>query len=84
MFEQPIGHHMTPLTGIANLWAMEIDPDSATEEYKERALAPLRDIFPAPMVEVINEQMSGPCTPKWPPSTASPTSWCWITKPTGR
>jgi arsenite/tail-anchored protein-transporting ATPase len=48
VFEQPIGHHMTPLTGIANLWAMEIDPDSATEEYKERALAPLRDIFPAP------------------------------------
>ncbi len=62
VFEQPIGHHMTPLTGITNLWAMEIDPDSATEEYKERALAPLRDIFPAPMVEVINEQMSGPCT----------------------
>ncbi len=62
VFEQPIGHHMTPLTGIANLWAMEIDPDSATEEYKERALAPLRAIFPAPMVEVINEQMSGPCT----------------------
>jgi arsenite-transporting ATPase len=62
VFEQPIGHHMTPLTGINNLWAMEIDPDSATEEYKERALAPLRDIFPAPMVEVINEQMSGPCT----------------------
>jgi len=62
VFEQPIGHHVTPLTGVANLWAMEIDPDAATEEYKERALAPLRDIFPAPMVEVINEQMSGPCT----------------------
>jgi arsenite-transporting ATPase len=62
VFEQPIGHHITPLTGISNLWAMEIDPDTATEEYKERALAPLRAIFPAPMVEVINEQMSGPCT----------------------
>ncbi|MCC6604381.1 MAG: TRC40/GET3/ArsA family transport-energizing ATPase [Anaerolineae bacterium] len=62
VFEQPIGHHITALAGINNLWAMEIDPDSATEEYKERALAPLRDIFPAPMVEVVNEQMSGPCT----------------------
>jgi arsenite/tail-anchored protein-transporting ATPase len=62
VFEQPIGHHITPLKGIDNLWAMEIDPDSATEEYKERALAPLREIFPAPMVEVVNEQMSGPCT----------------------
>lgn len=62
VFEQPIGHHITPLDGITNLWAMEIDPDTATEEYKERALSPLRDAFPAPMVEIINEQMSGPCT----------------------
>lgn len=62
VFEQPIGHHITPLTGIANLWAMEIDPDAATEEYKERALAPIRAIFPQPMVDVIDEQMSGPCT----------------------
>jgi arsenite-transporting ATPase len=62
VFEQPIGHHITPLKGITNLWAMEIDPDTATEEYKERALAPLRAIFPQPMVDVIDEQMSGPCT----------------------
>lgn len=62
VFEQPIGHHMTPLAGIDNLWAMEIDPDRATEEYKERALAPLRAAFPPEMVAVIDEQMSGPCT----------------------
>ncbi len=62
VFEQRIGHHITPLTGIANLWAMEIDPDSATEEYKERALAPLRAAFPPQIVDVIDEQMSGPCT----------------------
>jgi len=62
VFEQPIGHRITPLEGIANLWAMEIDPDSATEEYKERALAPLRAAFPPQMIDVIDEQMSGPCT----------------------
>jgi arsenite/tail-anchored protein-transporting ATPase len=62
VFEQPIGHHITPLEGISNLWAMEIDPDQATAEYKERALAPLRAVFPPSMVEVIDEQMSGPCT----------------------
>lgn len=62
VFEQPIGHHITPLTGMDNLWAMEIDPDTATEEYKERALAPIRAAFPQPMVDVIDEQMSGPCT----------------------
>jgi arsenite/tail-anchored protein-transporting ATPase len=62
VFEQPIGHAITALAGIDNLWAMEIDPDRATEEYKERALAPLRAAFPPEMVAVIDEQMSGPCT----------------------
>ena len=62
VFEQTIGHHITPIVGVANLWAMEIDPDRATEEYKDRALAPIRAAFPPEMVQVIEEQMSGPCT----------------------
>jgi arsenite-transporting ATPase len=62
VFEQKIGHQITPIQGVPNLWAMEIDPDRATEEYKDRALAPVRAAFPAEMVRVIEEQMSGPCT----------------------
>jgi arsenite-transporting ATPase len=62
VFEQPIGHQVTVISGVANLWAMEIDGDRATEEYKDRALAPLRLAFPPQMVQVIEEQMSGPCT----------------------
>ncbi len=62
VFEQQIGHHITPIAGVSNLWAMEIDPDQATEEYKDRALAPIRAAFPPQMVQVIEEQMSGPCT----------------------
>ena len=62
VFEQPIGHHITAIEGIKNLWAMEIDPDRATEEYKDRALAPIREAFPPQMVKVMEEQMSGPCT----------------------
>jgi arsenite-transporting ATPase len=27
VFEQPIGHAITPIGGVPNLWAMEIDPD---------------------------------------------------------
>ena len=30
VFEQKIGHEVTPITGVKNLWAMEIDPDIAT------------------------------------------------------
>ena len=39
VFEQPIGHQITPIGGVPNLWAMEIDPDRATEEYIDRSLA---------------------------------------------
>ncbi len=62
VFEQPIGHHITPITGVPNLFAMEIDPDKATEEYIDRAMAPIRVAFPPQMVQVMEEQMSGPCT----------------------
>ena len=62
VFEQAIGHQITPIEPVANLWAMEIDPDRATEEYIDRAMAPLRAAFPLPMVQVMEEQMSGPCT----------------------
>ncbi len=62
VFEQPIGHKITPIEGVEGLWAMEIDPDQATAEYMDRALAPLRAVFPEQMVAVMEEQMSGPCT----------------------
>ncbi|MCL4465502.1 MAG: TRC40/GET3/ArsA family transport-energizing ATPase [Chloroflexi bacterium] len=62
VFEQPIGHQVSPVAGVPNLWAMEIDPDRATQEYIDRAMAPIRTAFPAAMVQVMEEQMSGPCT----------------------
>jgi arsenite-transporting ATPase len=62
MFEQTIGHQITPIQGIPNLWAMEIDPDKATQEYIDRAMAPIRAAFPPQIVQVMEEQMSGPCT----------------------
>jgi arsenite-transporting ATPase len=62
VFEQVIGHQVTPIAAVPNLFAMEIDPDTATQEYIDRAMAPIRAAFPAPMVQVMEEQMSGPCT----------------------
>ncbi len=61
-FEQAIGHQVTPIAGVPNLWAMEIDPDRATGEYIDRAMAPLRAAFPPQIVKVMEEQMNGPCT----------------------
>ncbi|HET9724715.1 MAG TPA: TRC40/GET3/ArsA family transport-energizing ATPase [Actinomycetota bacterium] len=62
VFEQPIGHRITAIDGVPGLWAMEIDPDRATEEYIDHAMAPIRAAFPPQMVQVMEEQMSGPCT----------------------
>jgi arsenite/tail-anchored protein-transporting ATPase len=62
VFEQAIGHQITAIAGVSNLWAMEIDSDLATEEYVDSALEPIRLAFPPEMVQVIEEQMSGPCT----------------------
>ena len=62
VFEQEIGHRITPIKGIDNLYAMEIDPDEATREYKERIIAPFREIMPEDVIASIDEQLSGPCT----------------------
>ena len=62
VFEQEIGHQITPIAELDNLWAMEIDSDQATQEYIDRAMAPIRAAFPEQMVQVMEEQMSGPCT----------------------
>ena len=62
VFEQKIGHGVVAIAAVPNLFAMEIDGDRATEEYKERALSPLRAVFPPEMVRVMEEQMNGPCT----------------------
>lgn len=62
VFEQEIGHKITPITGVKNLFAMEIDPDEATKEYKEKIIGPFREIMPEDVLASINEQLSGPCT----------------------
>ncbi|WP_343216160.1 TRC40/GET3/ArsA family transport-energizing ATPase [Clostridium mobile] len=62
VFEQEIGHKTTKINNIDNLYAMEIDPDKATEEYKERLLAPMKELFDEEMIKIADEQLSGPCT----------------------
>jgi arsenite/tail-anchored protein-transporting ATPase len=62
VFEQPIGHAITAIAGVPDLWAMEIDPDRATAEYTDRTLAPIRELFPPAIVQVMEEQLAGPCT----------------------
>jgi len=62
VFEQTIGHKITPIEGVNNLFAMELDPDKATQEYKEKTLSPLRGLIPEESFNVLDEQLNSPCT----------------------
>jgi arsenite-transporting ATPase len=41
---------------------MEIDPDAATNEYKERLIGPYRGVMPEDVIASLEENLSGPCT----------------------
>ncbi len=62
VFEQEIGHKITAIKGVSNLQAMEIDPDVATKEYKERIIGPFREVMPEDVIASLEENLSGPCT----------------------
>ena len=62
VFEQEIGHKITAIKDTENLYAMEIDPDEATKEYKEGIIGPYREIMPDDVIASLEENLSGPCT----------------------
>jgi len=57
-----LGHLATPIPGVPNLWAMNIDPEKAAREYRERMVGPYRDVLPEAAVASMEEQFSGSCT----------------------
>ncbi|MCK9197967.1 MAG: TRC40/GET3/ArsA family transport-energizing ATPase, partial [Syntrophales bacterium] len=61
IFGQAIGHQVTLIRNIENLHAIEIDPDTASEEYRERIVGPLRDLLDEKNLEIIKEQLNSPC-----------------------
>lgn len=52
----------TPVNDIENLCAMNINPVVAAYEYKEKMVAPYRDLLPKEAIEQMEEQLSGACT----------------------
>jgi len=60
IFEKRIGHAITPI--MTNLYAMDIDPDAATVEYREKVIGPMRGIMPDDIMKVLEEQFRSACT----------------------
>ncbi len=61
IFGQKIGASVTPIRGIDNLSAVEIDPDEASEEYRESMVGPMRELLDEKQLKTIKEQLNSPC-----------------------
>lgn len=57
-----LGHHPTPIPAVPGLAAMNLDPEQAAAEYRERMVGPYRGLLPQEAVASMDEQFSGSCT----------------------
>jgi arsenite/tail-anchored protein-transporting ATPase len=63
VFETEIGEREpTPVPGAHNLFALNIDPESAAQAYRDRVVGPVRGVLPEATVRSMEEQLSGACT----------------------
>ena len=62
VFGISIGNNITAVPAVANLSALEIDPQAAAQLYRDRIVGPVRGILPDDVVRGIEEQLSGACT----------------------
>ncbi|RZI40433.1 arsenical pump-driving ATPase [Herbaspirillum sp. HC18] len=62
VFQTTIGNSIRPVPEVPGLDALEIDPQSAAQQYRERIVGPVRNLLPAEVVKGIEEQLSGACT----------------------
>jgi arsenite/tail-anchored protein-transporting ATPase len=62
VFGQALGNQVTSLPSVPNLSALEIDPEAAAQQYRDRIVGPVRGVLPDGVVKGIEEQLSGACT----------------------
>ena len=49
----------TPITGVKNLFAVNINPERAAQEYRKRVIDPYRGELPDSLITQMEEQLSG-------------------------
>jgi arsenite-transporting ATPase len=62
VFGVSIGNHVTAIPAVPGLAALEIDPQAAAQNYRDRIVGPVRGLLPDAVVKGIEEQLSGACT----------------------
>jgi arsenite/tail-anchored protein-transporting ATPase len=54
--------HPMAVPGVANLWALNIDPEKAADDYRQRVVAPYLGVWSEAQVAQLREQLAGACT----------------------
>lgn len=63
VFSMSIGEQEpTPIAGVPGLDALNINPETAAQAYRDRVVGPVRGILPAETLKGMEEQLSGACT----------------------
>ncbi len=62
VFGVTIGNHILAIEAVSGLSALEIDPQAAAQQYRDRIVGPVRGVLPDAVVKGIEEQLSGACT----------------------
>lgn len=57
-----LSNHPTAVPGVERLWALNIDPERAADEYRERVVSPYLSTWSAAQVTELREQLAGSCT----------------------
>ena len=62
VLETRLGSRPTRIPGVSGLEAMNIDPEQAARDYRERTVGPYRGVLPDKEVALLEERLSGACT----------------------
>ncbi|MGB8330703.1 MAG: TRC40/GET3/ArsA family transport-energizing ATPase, partial [Polyangiales bacterium] len=62
MLGAPLSNWPTPIPGVDGLFAFNIDPEKAADEYRERVIGPYRTIWSEAQLSELREQLAGACT----------------------
>jgi arsenite/tail-anchored protein-transporting ATPase len=62
VLEASLKNKPTPIPGVAGLYGLNLNPEVAAREYRERIVGPYRGVLPDAMIARMEEQLSGSCT----------------------
>jgi arsenite-transporting ATPase len=62
VFGLEAGSEPVEVPEVAGLWVLNLDPEAAAAEYRERVVGPYRGVLPDGAVRSMEEQLSGACT----------------------